>query len=132
MGILNDKKTVVIAWYDEIAQKVYLTYGDTSSDGDFKEKEENPLFTKIYSGNDQYDLFTTDGKKVYGYNIGTYEFSEILSLISCGIQFTPSDFFEYKNDFVISDEKSYYLLTEDESSSSRQIIKLSGIEISSE
>ena len=125
--IVNDELYINYMSYDEkyVVQKI-------SSDGDFKEKEENPLFTKIYSGNDQYDLFTTDGKKVYGYNIGTYEFSEILSLISCGIQFTPSDFFEYKNDFVISDEKSYYLLTEDESSSSRQIIKLSGIEISSE
>lgn len=125
--IINDELYINYMSFDEkyIIQRI-------SSDGHLKEKEENALFTRIYPGNDQYNIFTTDGKKIYGYNIGTNKYEEILSMINCGVQFTPSDFFYYKNGFVISDGNYYYLLSEDETYSSKTTIKLSGMELSSE
>jgi len=102
-----------------------------NTDGHLTEKETNQYFRAVYQGDNQYDLFSTDGKKLYGYNVGSNIFSEILSFINCGIQFTPLDFFEFKNGFVVYDGTKYYYLTED-ASSIRQTIKLSGIEISSE
>ena len=125
--VINNELHINYISYDEkyVIQKI-------NSKGELKEQEESGLFYNVYPGNSDYDIFITDGKNIYGYDVGTKKAYEILSLVNCGIEFTPLDFFEYNDGFIVKDNKTYYLLTKDDSITTKQIIKLSGINLSPE
>lgn len=141
--IYSEEKNDILSFSDIVVvnDNIYLSYmtydenyavQEIDIDGKFKKELNNPLFAKVYTGNDEYDLFTCDRKKVYGYNFEKNEFTELLNLISCGIQNAPLDFIEYNDFWVYRDEQWYYLISTDEKSTTKQIIKIAGIEISDE
>lgn len=120
--VVND--TYYISCVDGSEKNVLLS---ADPEGNMTKCSENTRFSKIYRGNEKYDLLVSDGISLYGYSFSSDEFTELFRFVNCGLNSAPENICICPEKYILVLGNELYTLNPSDTESSKTVVKIASL-----